>query len=164
MTHETEFDPSGYDTTVTRTIDASRETVWGAWTDPERVAEWWGPQGFTVPNCEVDARPGGAFSIDMQAPDGTVYPDKGVFHEVVEPERLVFTSRAFEDEDGTHQLEVRNTVTLKADGGRTHLTLEAEVVSATPAVKEALSGMEIGWSQSLEKLEEYLDDSEVAEV
>jgi uncharacterized protein YndB with AHSA1/START domain len=162
MTDDTEFDPSEYDTTITRTFDAPREAVWDAWTDPERVAAWWGPEGFTVPDCEVDARPGGAFSIAMQAPDGTVYPDKGMFHEVVEPERLVFTSRAFEDEDGTYQLEVKNTVTLEADGGRTHLTLEAEVISATPAVKEALSGMEMGWSQSFEKFERYLDDSRMS--
>ncbi|APX97864.1 SRPBCC family protein [Natronorubrum daqingense] len=158
-TGEHEFDPNEYDTTITRTFDAPREAVWAAWTDPEQVAEWWGPHGFTVPDCEVDARPGGAFSIDMEAPDGTVYPDEGEFHEVVEPERLVLTSRAFEDDDGGYQLEVRHTVTFEADGDQTHLTLEAEVASATPAVEESLGGMEMGWSQSFEKLEASVGES-----
>lgn len=164
MTEDTTFDPSEYDTTITRTLDAPREAVWAAWTDPQQVAEWWGPEGFTVPHSEVDARPNGEFSIDMEAPDGTIYPDEGVFHEVVEPERLVFTSRAFEDENGTHQLEVRNTVTFETDGTRTRLTLEAEVRAATPDVADALGGMEIGWRGSFEKLEDYVDQSTGAAV
>lgn len=155
-TDDSEFDPTDYDVTITRTLDAPRERVWEAWTDPEQVAEWWGPEGFTVPNCAVDARADGEFSIDMQAPDGTIYPNIGEFHEVEEPERLVFTGRGFEGEDGSYQLEVRNTVMFEDDGNRTHLELEAEVVSATPVVKDALGGMEIGWSQSFEKLQGYL--------
>lgn len=155
-TDETEFDPSEYDLTIERTFDAPRERVWEAWTDPKQIAQWWGPAGFTVPNCELDVRPGGAFSIDMQAPDGTIYPDEGEFHEVEEPERLVFTSRAFED--GTYQLEVDNTLTLVDRDGGTELTLEAEVQRATEAVKEALGGMKMGWSGSFKKLEEYLEE------
>ncbi|MEY7852212.1 SRPBCC domain-containing protein [Natrarchaeobius sp. A-rgal3] len=161
MTEDTTFDPSQYDTTITRTFDAPRETVWAAWTDPEQVAEWWGPEGFTVPHCELDVRPGGTFHIDMEAPDGTIYPDAGEILEVEEPDRLVLLSRAFEDEDGKAQLEVRNTVSFEDEGGRTHLTLQAEVLSATPAVEEALGGMELGWTGSFEKLEEYLDESGV---
>jgi uncharacterized protein YndB with AHSA1/START domain len=154
-----EFDPSEYDVTIERTFDAPRERVWAAWTDPEHVAEWWGPEGFTVPDCEMDVRPGGSFSIDMEAPDGTVYPDAGEILEVEEPERLVLVSRALEDEDRTYQLETRNTVTFEADDDRTHLTLKAEVVSATPAVEEALGGMEVGWTGSFEKLENFLEES-----
>ncbi|AHG01738.1 hypothetical protein HALLA_00170 (plasmid) [Halostagnicola larsenii XH-48] len=159
MTDETEFDPSEYDTTINRTFDAPREAVWAAWTDPEQLAEWWGPAEFTVPDCEIDARPGGAFHVDMEGPDGTIYPGTGEFLEVEEPAHMVFLSRAFEDEDGEAKLETHNTVTFEADGDRTHLTLEAEVVTATPAVEEDLSGMEVGWTMSFEKLEGYLDRS-----
>src|SRR5882762_715575 len=63
-----------------------------AWTDPKQVAEWWGPHRFTNPVCDLDVRPGGAIRIHMRGPDGTVYPMTGVYQEVVEPERLVFTS------------------------------------------------------------------------
>ena len=164
MTSETtddiDFDPSEYDVTIERTVDAPRERVWEAWTDPDQVAQWWGPEGFTVPRCELDVRPGGAFHVDMQAPDGTVYPDAGEILEVDPPERLVLVSRAFEDEDGNPHLETRSTVTFEANGDRTHLALEAEVISATPDVEDALGGMEMGWSQSFEKLEEFLDESE----
>lgn len=151
------FEPSEYDLTIERTFDAPRERVWEAWTDPEQVAQWWGPAGFTVPRSELDLRPGGSFHIDMEAPDGTIYPDTGVFHEIKEPERLVVTSRAFEDDDGTFQLEVRQTVTFVDRDGKTELTLEAEVLAATPEVADALEGMELGWSQSLDKLAAFVD-------
>ena len=154
-----DFDPSEYDVTIERTFDAPRERVWEAWTDSDQVAQWWGPEGFTVPRCELEVRPGGQYHIDMEAPDGTVYPDAGEYRDVDEPERLVMVSRVFEDEDGVPQLETRSTVSFEADGDRTHLTLVAEVISATPDVADALGGMEMGWSQSFEKLGNYLVES-----
>ncbi|HYT14944.1 MAG TPA: SRPBCC domain-containing protein, partial [Burkholderiales bacterium] len=53
---------------ITRVFDAPRELVWRAWTDPRHMAQWWGPQGFTNPVCEMDVRPGGALRIVMRAP------------------------------------------------------------------------------------------------
>jgi uncharacterized protein YndB with AHSA1/START domain len=141
---------------ITRVFDAPRELVWKAWTDPRHVAQWWGPKHFTNPVCELDVRPGGVFLVHMMGPDGTVYPSKGVFQEVVEPERLVFTSTAFEDADGNPMLAARNTVTFEEQGGKTKLTLHAVVVKATPEVEEALAGMEQGWNESLDKLVEHL--------
>ena len=156
-TELTDFEPSDYDMTITRTFDAPRERVFEAWTDPEKAEEWWGPAGFTSTVHELDARPGGTYRTDMHAPDGTVYPDAGEFHEVEPPERLVFTSRAFEDaEDGSYGLEGLTTVTFVDRGEKTELTLEAEIVAARPEVAEALEGMEDGWSQSLDKLDERL--------
>jgi uncharacterized protein YndB with AHSA1/START domain len=94
----------------------------------------------------------------MQGPDSVVYPNKGVFREIVEPERLVFTSSAFEDADGNPQLEVLNTVTFaEHEGGKTKLTLHATVVKATPEVAGPLSGMEAGWNQSLDRLAQTLE-------
>lgn len=150
------FDPNDYDVTITRTFDALRERVWDAWTDPDQVAQWWGPKHFTVPDCELDVRLGGAFRIDMEAPDGTVHPSDGVFDDVVEPERLVLVTAAGEDDDGNHQFEVRQTVTFEERGSETLLTLEAEVQKATADAAEHLEGMEEGWNQSFEKLDDFL--------
>lgn len=158
LTEKTEFEPTEYNMTIRRTFNAPRERVFEAWTDPEQIQQWWGPEGFTIPHCEMDVRPGGDFRIDMEAPDGTIYPDEGTFHEVVEPERLVITSRAFE-EDGDYQLEVHNTITFTDRNGKTELTLQAEVIRATDEMAGPLSGMELGWSQSFEKLADFVDQS-----
>ncbi len=81
-----------------------REVVFNAWTDPKLMALWWGPHGFTNPVCELDARPGGKIYIVIRGPAGSDfsgdYPTTGVFHEVEPPSRLVFTTKAFEDEKG----------------------------------------------------------------
>ena len=142
--------------TITRVFDASRETMFHAWTDATLMAQWWGPKGFTNPVCELDAVPGGAIRIEMQRPDGVVYPMKGVFHEIIEPERLVFTSTAFEDDEGNPRLEVLTTVTFADHDGKTKLMLHAVVVKFTQEATDAVNGMEEGWSQSLDRLAEIL--------
>jgi uncharacterized protein YndB with AHSA1/START domain len=75
---------------VSRVFDAPRELVWKAWTAPEHVARWWGPNGFTVEIHTMDVRPGGIWHLTMHGPDGAQYPNKSVFKEVVMPERIVF--------------------------------------------------------------------------
>ena len=77
---------------VTRTFAAPRALVFSMFTDAKHLAAWWGPHGFTNPVCEADARPNGKILIHMQAPDGTVHPMGGIFHEIVPHERIVFTS------------------------------------------------------------------------
>jgi uncharacterized protein YndB with AHSA1/START domain len=136
---------------ITRVFDAPRDIVFKAWTDPQRVKRWWGPKGFTNPVCEVDPRPGGAIRIHMRAPDGAVHPMTGVFQEIVEPERLTFTSSAL-DEKGAPLFEVLTTITLSEEGGKTKMTLRASVTMATPAGAPHLAGMEQGWSQTLDRL------------
>ncbi|ELY97606.1 activator of Hsp90 ATPase 1 family protein [Natrialba chahannaoensis JCM 10990] len=159
---ESEFDPSDYDTTIHRTFDAPRDRVFAAWTEPDQLEQWWGPTGFTVPNCEVDLRPGGTFRIDMEAPDGTVYPDEGVYRAIDEPSRLEYTSMAFHDEDGEPQLEVDTVVTFEERGGdETELVVEASVVRATPEIAEHIDGMAEGYDQSFEKLDALLADEPV---
>jgi uncharacterized protein YndB with AHSA1/START domain len=111
----------------------------------------------------LDVRPGGLIRIDMRAPNGTIYPMNGVFHEIVEPERLVFTGTAMEDEHGKPQLEILNTITFEDFNGITKLTLHAVLVTKdfkmTPQVAAALAGMEQGWSESLYRLGDELDNS-----
>jgi len=147
--------PAEREFVFTRVFDAPRELVFKAWTDPKHVAQWWGPHGFTNPVCELDVRPGGGIRIQMRGPDGTVYPMTGVFDEIVEPERLVFTSAAL-DEEGNPLFEVLNTVTFAAQDGKTTLTLQPRVVKRTAEAAPYLQGMEAGWTQSLERLEAYV--------
>lgn len=149
---------SKWDLVITRTFDAPREMVFKAWTDPRQVQQWWGPHGFTNPRCEVDARPGGAIWIDMRAPDGMVHPMKGVFEELREPERLVFLSSAL-DANGNSMFEIRTTVTFSERRGKTELTLQAQVIQATPVAPQYLKGMEMGWSQSLDRLRNHVEST-----
>ena len=138
---------------LSRLIAAPRALVWRAWTDPTELAKWWGPKDFTNPRCEIDAAKGGALHIDMRGPDGTVYPMNGMVLELVELERLVFTSGALDD-TGAAMFEVMNTVTFADEAGGTRMNLEAAVVAIHhPRAADHLSGMEQGWSQSLDRLE-----------
>ena len=141
--------------TITRIIDAPRELVFKAWTDPKHLAQWWGPKGFTNPVCEVDARPGGALRIVMRAPDGADYPMKGVFREIVEPERLVFTNIAV-DAAGHHLLEGLTTVTFADHGGKTRLTVHTRAVALVAPAVRMVEGMDAGWTQSIDRLEAHV--------
>jgi uncharacterized protein YndB with AHSA1/START domain len=148
----------GRELVLTRVFDAPRGLVFKAWTDPKHVARWWGPHGFTNPVCEMDVRTGGTIRIHMRGPDGTVYPMTGVYQEVVEPTRLVFTSAAL-DEKGHPLFEILTTVTFAEQGGKTALTVKARVVKSTAEAAPYLGGMEAGWTQSLERLETHLRSS-----
>jgi len=145
--------------TITRAFDAPRAQVFRMWTDPAHLARWWGPVEFTNPVCEIDARPGGRMYIVMHGPKGTPYdadfPMSGTFHDVVAPERIVFTAFA-QDFDGTRQLESLTTVTFVERDGRTILTVHARAVPLVPAGEPMVEGMAMGWTQSIDKLEALL--------
>jgi uncharacterized protein YndB with AHSA1/START domain len=140
---------------ITRIIDAPRELVFQAWTDPKHLSQWWGPNGFTNPVCEIDLKPGGALRIVMRAPNGMEVTMIGVFQEIVPPERLVFTNNA-EDAQGKRLLEGLTTVTLTEEGGKTKLTLQTRAVGLVDYAAQMLEGMEAGWTQSLERLDTHL--------
>jgi uncharacterized protein YndB with AHSA1/START domain len=146
---------SEWDLVITRVFDAPRELVFKAWTDTKHLAQWWGPNGFTNPVCELDARVGGLIRIHMRAPNGIVYPMKGVFEEIDEPERLVFISSALDDK-GDSMFDVRNSVTFAEQGGKTILTLQARVIKASAQAPQYLQGMQAGWTQSLDRLGAHL--------
>ena len=138
--------------TLRRTFDAPRGLVWQAWVDPEQMAQWFGPKGFDNPVCELDVRPGGKLLIHMRDANGAIYPCRGIFHEIAEPERLVFTSMAI-DHDGRILIEALNTVIFEEQDGKTVLTLHARVVVAVGMGLQYIKGMDAGWSQSFDKLE-----------
>jgi uncharacterized protein YndB with AHSA1/START domain len=137
--------------TLTRVINASREMVFRAWTDPAQLEKWWGPKDFRNPVCNVDARPGGEILIHMQAPDKTIYPMDGEFHEIVEPEKLVFTSAAL-DKNGNRLFEILNTVNFSDENGKTKITLHAAVSKITEEGRLYIDGMNEGWNQSIDRL------------
>jgi uncharacterized protein YndB with AHSA1/START domain len=139
----------------TRILDAPRDLVFKAWTSEVHLAQWWGPKGFTNPTCKIDLRPGGSIQIDMRAPDGVVYPMGGEFREIVKPERLVFTTTAIPDKDGKPLLETLVTVTFDEQGSQTKLSVHVQVTKAAPGAAAALSGMETGWTQTLDRLGEF---------
>ena len=149
------MESSDWDLVMTRVFDAPRELVFKAWTETKHVAQWWGPKRFTNPVCEMDVRVGGAIRIHMRAPDGVVYPMTGVFQEIVVPERLVFVSSALDDK-GNSMFDVLSTVTFADEPGKTALTLQLRVIKATAQAPQYLKGMEMGWTQSLDRLREHL--------
>lgn len=142
--------------TISRIFNAPRELVFNAWIVPEQLAQWWGPRGFSAPTCELDVRPGGKIRIHMEHPDFPNHWMGGEFVEVVPPERLVFISTAFEDEDGNYGLEALNTITFENVDGKTKLTVHAELKRLSPELSFAADGMNEGWTQSLDKLNEYI--------
>lgn len=140
---------------VTRTFDAPRSLIFKLWTQPEHLVRWWGPQGFTLPDCRMDLRPGGAFRFLMRSPEGTDHRLRGVYREIAAPERLVFTF-AWEDEAGRPGHETLVTVTFVEDGAgqgaRTKLTLHQAVFESV----EARDSHREGWTGTLDRLAEHL--------
>jgi uncharacterized protein YndB with AHSA1/START domain len=143
--------PDGPELLVERVFDAPRRLVSKLWTQPEHAARWWGPQGFTTLLCQMDVRPGGAWRRRMRSPEGTVHVKRGVYREIVEPERLVFTY-ADEDADGQVGHETLVTVAFEEDGGKTKLTLH-QAAFDTAAARDAHRG---GWTSCLERFADYL--------
>src|SRR5215471_2275103 len=137
---------------IRRTFDAPRELVWTAFTDPDELTKWWGPKGFHVPreSIEVDLRPGGVFALTMVGPDGTTFPDRGSFQEVVEHERLAFGGEV----EGFGQMSSAYTEVTFVDlgDGRTELIVHQTLV----AVAEMPEMAREGWSSQFDKLDELL--------
>jgi uncharacterized protein YndB with AHSA1/START domain len=151
------------DLVITRILRAPRELVFSAWSEPERAMRWWGPKGFTMPYCRIDFRPGGIYHNCMRSPEGRDYWSIGVYREIVEPERIVCTD-SFSDEQGNRvpatyygmsedlPMEMLVTVTFEEQDDTTILTLRH---AGIPVGKER-DGATEGWSQSFDKLAEYL--------
>ena len=144
---------------ITRVFDAPRDLVFRAWTDPKHVAQWWGPQGFTNPLCEMDLRVGGVFRVHMRGPDGVTYPCKGVYREVREPERIVYAGEAEEGSVGCGAgLPPRAlvTVTFAERDGKTTVTIHTRLQSAADREAAVQTGFNTGWASSLDRLAEHL--------
>lgn len=159
---------SSEDFVITREFDAPRDLVFKAWTEPERLAQWWGPKGFTMISTKIDLRPGGFFHYGMKSPDGQEMWGKFVYREIVPPERMVFVI-SFSDEGGgvtrhpfsaTWPLEVINTLTFSEHDGKTTLTLRGGPINATEderaTFKAGHASMQQGFKGTFDQLAEYL--------
>jgi uncharacterized protein YndB with AHSA1/START domain len=134
----------------TRVFDAPRELVWQVWTDPQHIAQWWGPRGFRNTIQQMDVRPGGSWNFVMHGPDGQDYLNKIVYVEIVEPERIVF-------EHVTGPL-FRATATFEDLGGnKTRITLRTQFETAElrNRVAEQYGAVE-GMQMTLDRLGEHL--------
>lgn len=142
--------------TFTRLLNAPPAMVFPLWTEAKHLSKWFAPRHFTVPECTVDARVGGEVRLTMRAPDGTDYPMKSVFETLV-PNRLIVTRNwAGFDAEGKPGFETVQTYTFAAEGDKTRLTVKADVIWMDPHMAPAIAGMEPGWNQTLDKLEEVI--------
>lgn len=140
---------------IVRVFDVPRALVWQAWTDPKMMGQWFAPKHFSTPVCELDVRQGGQWRIIMRGPDGSEYPCGGVYREVIKLELLMFTNNAVDDE-GKTLLEGLTTVTFAEQGGKTTMKVHTHAVGRAPVAAQMLAGMEMGWSQTIDKLAEVL--------
>jgi uncharacterized protein YndB with AHSA1/START domain len=156
------------DFVVTRVFDAPRGLVWKAWTEPERLAAWWGPKGCKLRVVKVDLRPGGVFHYAMAYKPGHDLWGRFVYRDVAPPERLVYVS-SFSDENvgltrapfkDTFPLEILNTLTLGEANGKTLLTLRGQPLHATAEeralFKDMFPSMQQGFGGTFDQLDAYL--------
>jgi uncharacterized protein YndB with AHSA1/START domain len=139
--------------TIKRRLSAPPALVYQAWTDPEMLMHWFGPNNCTVFHAEADVRVGGRFRVRMKATDGEIHDVSGEYLVVVPDERLEFTWAWIT----MPERESRVTVTLKADGDVTILTLFHEQF----ADEAARAGHEYGWTEALGKLERTIEAASV---
>jgi uncharacterized protein YndB with AHSA1/START domain len=144
--------PSDRELVTTRVFDAPRRLVWDAWTNPEHVPQWMlGPSGWTMPVCEIDLRPGGAWHFVWRKSDGTEMEMRGVYREVTPPERLVAT-----ESWGGDWPETVNTLVLSEKDGQTTVTQTVLWPSKQARDRAFETGMKSGMTQSFDRLAEYL--------
>jgi len=161
-------EPSTEEFVITRIFDAPRELVWKAWTERDRLMQWFGPKGFTMSAAKMDFRPGGVFHYCLRSPDGKEMWGKFVYREIVAPERIVLVN-SFSDESGgltrhpmspTWPLEMLSTTTFVEQGGKTVLTIRWKPLNPTEEERKtfdgAHGGMQQGWTGTFEQLAEYL--------
>ena len=155
---------------TSRVLDAPRDKVWKAWTETERLKQWWGPAGFKVHTCKVDLRPGGSFLYGMTAPDGSEMWGRFVYREIKVPHRLVFIT-SFSDAKGgvtrhpwspNWPLEIHSTVMFEEQaGGKTKVTVQWLPADGSSELErktfeEGRDSMKQGWGGTLEQLTNHL--------
>jgi uncharacterized protein YndB with AHSA1/START domain len=146
--------PSEREIAMTRVFDAPRELVFDAWTKPELLKRWLGVRnGWSMAECEVDLRVGGAYRYVWRGPDGAEMGMGGVYREIVAPERLVATERF---DDAWYPGEALDTITLVEEDGRT--TATTTVLYESREIRDAVleSGATTGVGESYDALEEVL--------
>jgi uncharacterized protein YndB with AHSA1/START domain len=137
---------------ITRVFDAPQDLVFEVWTRPEHLANWWGPNNFTLAFCKIDFRVGGQYRFCMRSPDGEDHWVWGVYREISEPERIVFTWDR-EDLDGNPRSESVVTVIFEMHEEKTRFTLRQGIFEFA----EDCSEHEGGWTECLGRLAGYVE-------
>ncbi len=137
---------------ITRVYDAPVELVWDAWTDPEQVAQWWGPRGFTLTTHSKSLRPGGIWHYTMHGPDGTDYINKTLYLEVEERKKLVY------DHGGNDERAplFRVTVHFISTGNQTTIDMTFALATAEAAVEIRKHIKAAGGNATWDRLAEHL--------
>jgi uncharacterized protein YndB with AHSA1/START domain len=144
--------PSDREVVIARVFDAPRELVWEAHTDPTHVRQWMlGPEGWSMPVCEIDLRPGGEWHFVWRKSDGTELDMRGAYREVTPPERVVQT-----ESWGDDWPEALNTLTLSEADGKTTVTITVLYTSSETRDSALQTGMKEGTVQSFDRLAEHL--------
>ena len=141
--------------TITRVISAPRELVWRAMTEPEHLVHWWGPNGFTNTFYEFEMKPGGVWRFMMHGPDGTDYPNKIVFTEIVAPERIEFDHSGDGDTIETDH-RFHSTITMEEEGDATKVTLHSIFETEKDYEFAAKFGAIEGGMQTLGRLADHV--------
>ena len=154
---------------ASRTFDAPRDVVWRAWTERDRLMQWFGPKGFTMFHAENDLRPGGVFLYALRGPDGNEMWGKWVYREIVPPERLVLVS-SFSDAEGnitrhpmapTWPAGMLTRTTFTEAGGKTTVTIEWRPLNANEEERNTFiarkPSMNEGWTGTFDQLADYLE-------
>lgn len=138
-----------------RVFDAPRDLVFAAFTDPQHLAQWWGPDGFTTTTSAFDFRPGGVWRFVMHGPDGRDYQNRVTYDEIVRPERLVYHHGGGDD---VEPVQFKTTVTFEDIGnGQTRLTWHGTFPSAEErdrVIREY--GADKGLAQTMARLAEHV--------
>lgn len=150
--------------TIVRVVDASPERVWKAWTDPQELKQWWGPDNVSIPECEVDLRVGGRFYIVMEAGEamgpykGTLWPMEATFTTVEPNTKLAYTADAWTEGQDKEDWSIDQTteVTFTEEGGKTKIEVKATIHKTGAKAGAAADGMEYGFNQQLDKLKKFL--------
>jgi uncharacterized protein YndB with AHSA1/START domain len=147
--------PSDLEVVATRVFDAPRQLLWDVHTIPEHVQRWMlGPDGWTMPVCEIDLRPGGRWHWVWRRSEGTEMAMSGEYREVTAPEKLVNT-----ESWGDDWPETLNTTSFFEENGRTKLVATVHYPSKEARDAAMKTGMEDGWSRSYDRLDDYLRDA-----
>jgi uncharacterized protein YndB with AHSA1/START domain len=161
MTSIVDLAPGEQIIVISRIIDAPRELVFKAFTDPKHLTKFWGPKGTTAPICEVDLRVGGAFRVEMHGLDGAVYPCTGIYRDIAPPERIVYASTTEDDNPCGGGLPPRAivTMTFAAVDGKTKITIHTRLPSEAARAAAIAGGFNAGWNDSLDRLAAFLTRS-----
>ena len=143
---------AGRELTINRVFNARRDVVFNSWIRPSHIQQWWGPRDYTTLSCELDLRPGGHWLIKSRNADGSETAERGVYHEIDEPCRIVFTHAWQSHECGAeHQTLV--TITFVERDGKTTMSFQQTGFSSVGS----RDGHVEGWSQSFDMLAEHLE-------